>query len=31
MRIHHGFKARDIDFKEILGGVKGQEMKATNP
>jgi flagellar basal-body rod protein FlgB len=25
------FKARDIDFKEILGGVKGQEMKATNP
>ncbi|OUU00094.1 MAG: flagellar basal-body rod protein FlgB [Betaproteobacteria bacterium TMED41] len=24
------FKARDIDFKEILGGVKGTEMKATN-
>ena len=25
------FKARDIDFKEILGGVKRSEMKATNP
>ena len=24
------FKARDIDFKEILGGVKGTEMKSTN-
>ena len=24
------FKARDSDFKEILGGVKGTEMKATN-